>query len=453
MAHTDKSTPPEPGPLKLIIITSKCCLNCHINLQLLAKQIKLDDQIVGKKLMGIVIEGLIKQKNSKWKNKSEKENTDHKVHTRKDFSNQCTIIIKISDQRHINLKIFGNGNIIITGGLSIDDAKMAIDILKRKIKSLSDSYQIQSNMSINSLFKNWTSMLKYFNKNYLIFLKLFTIYDININLNLSLILNKKQIDRFKTLPLSLANIEQVLSYQSHHDIENLVKMIQIYNIFHLYFSPQYFLDKLNHSDPQIMTLINRLYRGEPVIFPITFELSNFDHESEIIIENYNTIFDSNFRNNRETLTKILNDKYKSVQMINSVKFEPSNYQGVNVKYVSRILCNPTCSSHGKKKTSKCLCKEISFLIFQEGNVIITGARHWEQIMDGYRFITQILRNEYQNIVLRETNEINTNDFRSNIIVKHSDGSQSVYLHKKSQILENPRNVYLLKQIGILEKYL
>jgi TATA-box binding protein (TBP) (component of TFIID and TFIIIB) len=101
---------------------------------------------------------------------------------------------------------------------------------------------------------------------------------------------------------------------------------------------------------------------------------------------------------------------------------------------------------------KCLCKEISFLIFQEGNIIITGGRYWEQLLDGYNVITNIIKKEYQHIVVEKISKSVESYVPAQIVKYTPDGRKITYLNKKKQIMENPRNLFLLKKIGLLDKY-
>src|SRR3990167_11285107 len=126
--------------LSLSVITYLVNINSLINLKMIAINLPLNNIFVGKKLHGIISEGNVKNYSKK-----------HKI--KKDFSNQLTIIVKvpntficstdnieydtkanesiknrkrkyIEDDKeyfNVNLKIFGNGKIIITGCLTKDE--------------------------------------------------------------------------------------------------------------------------------------------------------------------------------------------------------------------------------------------------------------------------------------------------------------------------------------------
>jgi|UniRef100_A0A6C0BK53 hypothetical protein len=439
---------PQPDPLKLIIVTCKTYLNCNLNLEMIAHKLPLDSQIIGKKLLGVVEEGQIK---SRTKANHKKTAKNGRKTTRKDFSNQCTVIIQAPMcQKKLNLKIFGNGKIVITGGFSEDDGREAVNILRAKIATLTDQYQIHAHSNWSDLFESIPAYLKYISKNYLIFLKMFSLYDINVDLRLDLVLNKKFVENYLETDLNARDpVKKGLCFASQpEEIDKFLRMIQIFNICHLYFPNTVLLDKLNQLDPNLRQIINQLYLLQPQVLPLTFDLNEFNRPFDVTIENYNTMFNCRFHNNRELFTQILNDRYKSSGLISSAKFEPSNYQGINVKYVSRILCQPCCTSMGKKKNSKCRCKEVSFLIFQEGNIIITGGRSWEQLLDGYRVITQILKTEYPLIHVKKNQQTVVTTQPTQIVQQ-----DTVYLNRKTFINENPRNVYLIKTLGLLDNYL
>ena len=466
-----KIPPPEPSALKLIIITCKTFLNCNLNLDLIARKLEIGEQIKGKKLLGVAEEGSIKTKSKNYtmnKNKRIKKKKQNSI--REDFSNQCTVIVKPNGyEKLINLKLFANGKMVITGGMTKETGKCAVNVLKNAIRNLEDDYQISRETSFSNLFEDVISYVKYMNKNYLVFLKLFELYGIKIDLKLDLILNKKLISMYPMIDMSTGKyIEKdlrtcslselisnaVIMSGSEEDLKNYLRIIGVFNICRLYFPNVVLLDKLNDVGDNTHKIISNLYNFEKERLPVTFDKEALDRDFEVTIENYNTMFNIGFHLDREMFTQILDNQYKIQKLISSAKFEPSYYQGINAKYISRILCKQDCSSLGKKKTSKCPCKEISFLIFQEGNVIITGGRSWEQITDGYNVISKIMRDEYYTIMVEKQKETCEEiiNLPPQIIKQTDDDEKIVYLNKKQQIIENPRNYYILKQLGLLDKY-
>ena len=162
------------------------------------------------------------------------------------------------------------------------------------------------------------------------------------------------------------------------------------------------------------------------------------------IQNFNTMFALNYNIDRDQLTININNKYINDEM-DPVRFDPSSYQGIKAKYISRVGCIiPNCKSTGSKKsTVKCICKKLSFLIFQN-KTMVTGGRHWPQIMDGYNKIKSIIENEYDDIKINEDNKKEKNKLPKEIEI-----NGHLYLNKNILIYENPRNLFILKSLGFI----
>jgi hypothetical protein len=95
-------------------------------------------------------------------------------------------------------------------------------------------------------------------------------------------------------------------------------------------------------------------------------------------------------------------------------YEPTIYQGVNTKYFWNktrpaaappgiCVCPEQCEGGGDGY-SVGNCKKITISPFRTGNIIITGAKKTEQLMDAYQFMNGIL-NEYAEDVLRDEIEV------------------------------------------------
>jgi hypothetical protein len=107
---------------------------------------------------------------------------------------------------------------------------------------------------------------------------------------------------------------------------------------------------------------------------------------------------------RDQLYKILVEKYGLWS-----SFEPTIYQGVNTKFFwnkarpasapAGICVCPTPCEGGGSGYGIGNCKKITISPFRTGSIIITGAKHTEQLYDAYNFINTVLR-EHADTVLR-----------------------------------------------------
>jgi hypothetical protein len=473
--------------LKYIVVTCKALTNSYLNLQLVAKKLLLNENIVGKKLLNYITEGEIKTKTEK-----KKRDKHAKIKKRADFSNQLTLVINYykdvniingtdnfynellieainnrkeknklknlnEDLVQLNMKVFGNGKIMITGGLTTMECKYGVKLLQENILNLTDEIQINPLLTINDLFGTINKYNKYLKKYYLHILKLFIIYNVSIDLNFDIILNDKILQKYEVKPTVFTNITNysidecnTILFTNLNDINvdtelvKFSKIIQILDILIQYYSSAILLEKLIKNDEFVYSIMNKLYNCEKLIFPSTFTKDKFIEDPIVSIANYNTIYNINYNIDRSLITNIINNKYVGTEIF-PARYDPSEYQGVKVKYISRVCCNViNCKSHGYKK-SKCECKQVSFLIFQN-KTIITGVKEWKQIIDGYTKLKEIFTNEYDKIKILV--DYNT--------AKSSTPSKLIYNNEtyisKEFILNNPRNYYILKNNNLLNYY-
>jgi len=118
---------------------------------------------------------------------------------------------------------------------------------------------------------------------------------------------------------------------------------------------------------------------------------NFDSEETVLI---NSNFNCGFFINREILYDTLKFKY-NIQSI----YDPCSYPGIQCKfYYNPDLENQTGSqiSEEDKKKYKNM-KEVSFMIFRTGSVLIVGRCDESVLMIIYEFLKIILNNEYKQI--------------------------------------------------------
>lgn len=121
-------------------------------------------------------------------------------------------------------------------------------------------------------------------------------------------------------------------------------------------------------------------------------------ETELI----NSNFKSNYFINRDKLYNLLKYKYKIHSM-----FDPCSYPGIqckfyyNTNYTENIgVCqckDKKCNYRNKKDKKDDGCYEISFMIFRTGSVLIVGKCNEDVLRNTYKFIVDLLVNEYQEI--------------------------------------------------------
>jgi TATA-box binding protein (TBP) (component of TFIID and TFIIIB) len=123
----------------------------------------------------------------------------------------------------------------------------------------------------------------------------------------------------------------------------------------------------------------------------------------------NTDYKIGFEIKRENLFKIIINDYDNV-----CSYEPCIYPGVKIQYFwnsNNELKNGICQCASKKCYSKRKsgngygdgnCKKITIAVFQSGCCIITGSQIVEQITDCYTYINNILYNNSNTIIKKNT---------------------------------------------------
>lgn len=116
-----------------------------------------------------------------------------------------------------------------------------------------------------------------------------------------------------------------------------------------------------------------------------------DSEETVLI---NSNFNCGFFINRDELFEILTKKY-NIQAI----YDPCSYPGIQCKfyYNPDVGVQNGCQISEEKKHLYKNIKEVSFMIFRTGSVLIVGKCDENVLMIIYDFLKIILNNEYKNI--------------------------------------------------------
>jgi hypothetical protein len=157
---------------------------------------------------------------------------------------------------------------------------------------------------------------------------------------------------------------------------------------------------------------------------ISEELNYKPETNETVLINSN--FNCGFYINRESLFDILKFKY-NIQSI----YDPCSYPGIQCKFYFNpdVEIQNGCQISEENKLLFKNIKEVSFMIFRTGSVLIVGKCDENLLMSIYEFLKIILNNEYQNICQKYSAEDNNTIFnlknkikknrRKNIIVEFS----------------------------------
>jgi hypothetical protein len=129
-----------------------------------------------------------------------------------------------------------------------------------------------------------------------------------------------------------------------------------------------------------------------------------ENTTETVLINSN--FNCGFFINRESLYDILKFKY-NIQSI----YDPCSYPGIQCKfyYNPDIGLQNGCQISEENKELYKNVKEVSFMIFRTGSVLIVGRCDENVLMLIYEFLKIILRNEFKNICQKNIKAVENSD--------------------------------------------
>jgi len=346
------------------------------------------------------------------------------------FYNQITIIYN-NNGNNVNVKLFKNGSLHLTGCKNIDEGTEITKTIYQKLTTLKNKTDvILLTKDINGiLLDNDNLVYSHTNKQ---------IIGHKLNKSNTYIINKKEytID-YKTRMF----ISKKFETQRRKFIYNLdgdyigyskIELLKNKNKFYkkninIFFDTSN--DLIYHNNDNIIGKvtydINNSYINDISLIPDIIEINydcnpfiNKDYSLDInnsILKNYidlninciNIYFNINFIINRQKFyEKLINLNY-------ICKYKPESYSGIKLIYKINLTNNLNFETLNISKnkttsetkltglcicTSKCTCISITFLIFQTGNIIITGFKNMEQIepvTKNFIDLCNLLRNDIE----------------------------------------------------------
>lgn len=132
----------------------------------------------------------------------------------------------------------------------------------------------------------------------------------------------------------------------------------------------------------------------------------------------------------DVMSKVLTKIYKI-----SNTLDKDEYSGVLAKFyyndTNKVQGLCSCAEHCSIKEKKSSCCKITIIIFRPGSVIITGAKSIEQLKYVYKFINDVFKKHYKDIIgLDDEDGKNNNDVNN---MRRLSKKPKLYFIKKSDI--------------------
>lgn len=383
--------------------------NCNLNLMNIGKYLNIDANIIGIKY-NFGKSSILKGKYSTAIYKKSKVKNQNKINKTL-FYNQVSIIVNLepsSENKIINVKLFGNGTLHLTGVKHPSEGKEVMLLIYSKLINLCKEYDIILLTSdINNVYlDNANNVYSQNNDNRTVIGfkyvtdKHETLYNINkkdytIDKNTGLFIAKKfESKRSKTLldlngeKVGISRIELLKNksklYKNNSNVNfdyttgfiyydgdgksNIIGKI-VYEYINSYYNP-------NPEEVDIEPIIEYKYNCSPFLQDTNIysleELNKFnDKELQCDINCINIYSKLSFELNRQ---RLFNELIKNGYI---TEYKPEKYSGVKLRY--KVSKQPTEKLGVCECMSKCTCNNVTFLIFQSGNIIVTGFKSLEEI--------------------------------------------------------------------------
>lgn len=363
---------------------------------------------------------------------------------RKDFSNQCSVtgdfISADKSTIKVNFKVFNNGNIIITGMKGSNESiKHALRLFLKiivKLYYVYDEHVDNPKDEFLKLFDN--SYEKYSKFIYNHHAQLFKLMNITETIDIGIF------DIFNNNVFA----DTLDSFITPKWSDKIYYFIKLFNICYCYSSKDFITNLDNDIIKQIVTT------SGPKVFPLSFNMTYDDIDAiidkvDVVIENINAIINFDFILDRSKFYNYVidhalnNTPNENPDFVDYISFEQSMYQGINIKYKVDSINNKP--------------KYVTFLVFQEGKILISGARNEDQL---HKYAAKIMKLINKDRSLYEIKKSSIEPIPTQIQnypsytaelthCKFSASHQPVKIMHYTKLIElNPRNYYVIKHMKL-----
>ena len=377
--------------ISTITLTTKLP-DCQLILTNIGKYLEIDKDIIGIKYNCAGL-SIMKGKYSTTIYKKAKTKDIQKIN-KKLFYNQISIILN-NNGNNVNVKLFGNGSLHLTGCKTIEEGKIITKKIYEKLKSLSLKIEnVLITKDINGILLDKDNLVYSYSDHKIIG------YCKDTEQQKYLIHNKDFVIDKKTNMF----ITEKMETQRRHFIHNLdgeqigytkIELLKNRHKFYkknnnIYFDTESGL--IYHNNESIIGQISYYIESDKItnllqyndIMEIEYSCNPFvnklyhipndiDDMIDLNVNCINVYFTIDYTINRQRFYE------KLIEMNYICKYKPESYSGIKIVYKIPLEINQETKPGICPCSSKCTCINITFLVFQSGNIIATGFKTNEQI--------------------------------------------------------------------------
>lgn len=327
----------------------------------------------------------------------------------KSFYNQMSFVVRSSETKQVNVKLFGNGKLQMTGCKEINDAVKSVTIIRDYLNSMVDDKKIVqlkfNNDGIlmdgnNLVYSNTTSpiIIGWFDvesKEYLIDKKK-CIFDENLGL-------------FVTVKTFQSRSRLIYDMTGKHVGDMSIELLRNKKKLYSKFTDIQIINDLVYVNNKIVIGKNNVticddavrVNKENALKEMTFEMSESPY-LDFEMHNINQKLDSNYTEKDIDIYSIMAN-YKIGYQINRqklcdflqnqdylVKYNPETYSGLYVMFKYKTMSMNEKQDGKCVCSAKCTCSAVSIIVFQSGNIIFSGAKNSIQLNEVFGYFVKLL---------------------------------------------------------------
>lgn len=380
--------------IKISTITLSTKLpDCQLNLTNIGKYLDIDSEILGIKYNYADL-SIMKGKYCTTVYKKAKIKDAEKIN-KVLFYNQISIILN-NNGNNVNVKLFGNGSLHLTGCKSICEGKIVTKRIYEKLLTLVNKTDtIILTKDVNDILVDKDKLVYSYNGHKIIgHCKKWEMQSYVINKK-DFVIDKKTnmfiTERMETQRRHfLYNLDgEYIGYTRIELLKNRHKFYKNNNNIYfdmengfIYYNNDTIIGKIVYDvDKTLITDVSSVddiveieYDCNP-FHRLDYKLTDkqLENEIDLNVNCMNIYFTIDYKINRQRFYERL------IKMNYICKYKPESYSGIKLIYKIPLQKQATTVAGICPCTTKCTCINITFLIFQSGNVIATGFKSNDQI--------------------------------------------------------------------------
>lgn len=367
--------------------------DCNLHLTNIGKYLEIDDEVVGVKYKNAML-NVTKGKYMTTIYKKAKVKDESKINKAL-FYNQITLVLN-NQGNQVNVKLFGNGSLHLTGCKTVDEGLEVTTLMYKKLNTLRKKRDtILLAKDVNGVLLDKDNLIYSYTDHHIIGYKkgdgTYVVHkkEYGIDNKTEMFISKKLETKRRRFVLNFdgerigcTKIELLKNKNKFYKNNSMILYDSTTDL--IYYNNDLIIGKIAYDiDATKVTDVDSVrdvlevdYSCNP--FVNAHYLLHLPTDNGTIHSNVNCInvyFNIMFHINRQRLYE------KLIEMNYICKYSPETYSGIKMTFKIPIHADHVRRVGQCLCSSKCTCTNVTFLVFQSGNVIASGFKTMHQVSE------------------------------------------------------------------------